>query len=107
VLKSGVTLGIALLTVEDAERDIVRHLNRKYAAVPSSREPAACDAPASAGAPAARRMGNDNAWKFADLSLSYWPVSGLNCGQGRVMVQTSALVELFARAMSGNDQPQM
>lgn len=106
-LKSGIVLGVAFLTVEDAENDIVRHLSRKYGSSPSLREPTACDAPASAEAPARRRMGNDNTWKFADLSLSYWAVSGLSCGQGRVMVQTSALVDLFARAMSGNDQPQM
>jgi hypothetical protein len=105
-LKSGFVLGVAFLTVEDAESDIVRNLSRKYAGGPSLREPAACDAPASTE-PARRRFGNDNTWKFADLSLSYWAVSGLSCGQGRVMVQTNALVELFARAMSGNDQPQM
>ena len=106
-LKSGVALGVAFLTNEDAESDIVRHLASKYNGRPGSREPAACDAEAKAGAPATRRMGNDSSWKFADLSLSYWAVSGLNCGQGRVMVQTSTMVDLFARAMAGDDQPQM
>ena len=63
--------------------------------------------PVARGAPATRRMGNDNGWKFADLNLSYWAVSGLNCGQGRVLVQTSTFVDLAERAMAGDGQPTM
>jgi hypothetical protein len=106
-LKAGVPLGIAFLTIEDGEREIVRLLTSKYNGAPSAREPSACDAPAGPGVAAARRMGNDNGWKLADLSLSYDSVQGLNCGQGRVMVQTPGLVELFEQAMSGDDQPKM
>jgi hypothetical protein len=104
-LKSGVALGVAFLTIEDAERDIVRSLGSKYNGRPNASEPTACDAAAASGA--ARRMGSDHVWKLADLSLSYWSVQGLNCGQGRVMVQTSSLSELFAQAMTGDDQPKM
>ena len=105
--KSGVALSVAFLTIEDAERDIVRNLGSKYGARPNTRDAAACDVPGAAGAPATRRMGNDNGWKFADLNLSYWAVSGLNCGQGRVLVQTSTFVELAERAMAGDGQPTM
>ena len=105
--KSGIALGVAFLTIEDAERDIVRNLGSKYGGRPAMRDAAACDVPGTAGAPATRRMGNDNGWKFADLNLSYWAVSGLNCGQGRVLVQTSTFVELAERAMAGDGQPTM
>lgn len=105
--KSGIALGVAFLTIEDAERDIVRNLSQKYGGRPATRDAAACDLPGAAGAPATRRMGNDNAWKFADLNLSYWAVSGLNCGQGRVLAQTSTFVELAERAMAGDSQPTM
>jgi hypothetical protein len=105
--KSGIALGVAFLTIEDAERDIVRNLSSKYGGRPTTRDAAACDVPGAAGAPATRRMGNDNGWKFADLNLSYWAVSGLNCGQGRVLIQTSTFVDLSERAMSGDSQPTM
>ena len=105
--KSGIALGVAFLTIEDAERDIVRNLSSKYGGRPARRDAAACDVPGAVGAPATRRMGNDNGWKFADLNLSYWAVSGLNCGQGRVLIQTSTFVELSERAMSGDSQPTM
>jgi hypothetical protein len=106
-VKSGVALGVAFLTVENSERDIVRALAGKYNGRPTSSEPTACDAAGPAKAPAERRLGNDNEWRLADLSLAYWSVQGLNCGQGRVMVQTSSLRALFERAMSGDDQPKM
>lgn len=105
--KSGIALGVAFLTIEDAERDIVRNLSQKYGGRPATRDAAACDLPGAAGAAATRRMGNDNAWKFADLNLSYWAVSGLNCGQGRVLVQTATFIELSERAMAGDSQPTM
>lgn len=105
--KSNIALAVAFLTIEDAERDIVRNLGSKYGGRPATRDAAACDAPGAAGAPATRRMGNDNGWKFADLNLSYWAVSGLNCGQGRVLVQTTTFVELAERAMAGDGQPTM
>jgi hypothetical protein len=65
------------------------------------------DVPAGPGVAAGRRMGNENGWRLADLDLSYDSVQGLNCGQGRVLVQTPELLELFERAMSGDDQPKM
>jgi hypothetical protein len=105
-LKSGVPLGIAFLTAENAEPEIVRLLGSKYNGRPATREPSACDAPAGTSG-AARRMGNDSGWKLADLELSYDSVQGLNCGQGRVLVQTPGLLELFERAMAGDDQPKM
>jgi hypothetical protein len=105
--KSGIALGVAFLTIEDAERDIVRNLSQKYGGRPTTRDATACDVAGATGAPPTRRMGNDNGWKFADLSLSYWAVGGLNCGQGRVLVQTSTFVELSQRAMSGDGEPTM
>jgi len=106
-VKSGIALSVAFLTIENAEPSIVRKLSSKYRGQPGTREAAACDVAAAAGAPAARRMGNDNTWKFADLSLSYWAVHGLNCGQGRVLVQTATWLELSERAMAGDGQPTM
>jgi hypothetical protein len=106
-LKSGVALGISFLTGENAEPEIVRLLSSKYNGSPSTHEPTACDVPAGPGVAAGRRMGNENGWRLADLDLSYDSVQGLNCGQGRVLVQTPELLDLFERAMSGDDQPKM
>ena len=54
-------------------------------------------------------MGNDSTWQLADLSVSYWSVHGLNCGQGRVLVETHTMTGLFEQAMSADDasQPKM
>lgn len=106
-LHGPIPLGVALLTAENGESAVGHALSEKYGSSPGELEPAACDAPGPAGAQAPRRMGSDTTWKFRDLSVSYWSVGGLNCGQGRILVQSTAMTNLFARAMAGDDQPKM
>jgi hypothetical protein len=108
-VRSGAALGVAFLTNENADHAVVRELRRKYNGKPSSSEPAACDVEPVASDGSSRRMGNDSAWKLADLSVSYWSVHGLNCGQGRVLVQTRGMTLLFEQAMASDEasQPKM
>jgi hypothetical protein len=106
-LKAKVMVGVSLLTIENGAGAVIRALASKYAGRPSTIEPVACDVPASGATAASRRIGNDMSWKFADLLVSYWPVNGLNCGQGRILVQSATLTRALEEAMSSDAQPTM
>lgn len=97
--KSDIVVGISFLTVSGAESDIEASISEKYDHAPTSKKRATCQNNASAKYGLITREGTDRFWQLPRLSIAYWPVNGLTCEQGRVLVESETLTKLIDRSV--------
>ncbi len=90
--KDGQIIGISYLAGDDTHQaSIEKSLSDKYTATPRTQTAAPCQDP-KLGA----RAGTNRTWESSGVLVSYFPTGGLNCRQGRVLVESDGMRQLLA-----------
>jgi hypothetical protein len=97
--KSGVVIGVSFLTTGNSDKDVEASIAKKYGQPPTARKPATCQNNASAQYGLITRQGTDRIWQLGSLTVGFWPVNGLTCQQGRVLVETRLMTQLVQQSL--------
>lgn len=84
-------VGVSYLAGDDSLQDgIEKSLSEKYGTSPQVKAGTPCQDPKLGSRP-----GNNRVWDKDGTRVSYFPTGGLTCRQGRVLVETAAMRDLF------------
>jgi hypothetical protein len=89
--KQGKIVGVSYFVGGEARHEEIENgLQQKYGVEAKSLSPSACQDPKLGVKKAATRV-----WETAGVRVSYFPLGGLSCAQGRVLVETDEMRALF------------